>query len=47
MVLPAHVLQAVQVTLKSVGNDGNFTPEVKIVFPSISHVGLQWGDRVI
>jgi hypothetical protein len=32
MDLLAHPLQAVQVTLKSVSNEGHFTPEAKTVF---------------
>jgi hypothetical protein len=32
MVLTAHALQAVQVRLKSVGNEEQFTPEVETVF---------------
>jgi hypothetical protein len=32
MVLPAHALQAVQVTLKSVNNEGHFTLEAETVF---------------
>jgi hypothetical protein len=31
MVLPAHAQQAVQVTLKSVSNEGHFTLEVETV----------------
>jgi hypothetical protein len=32
MILPAHVLQAVQVRLKAVKNGGHFTLEVETVF---------------
>jgi hypothetical protein len=32
MVLTAHALQAVQVRLKVVGNEGDFTPVVETVF---------------
>jgi hypothetical protein len=32
MVLPAHAEQAVQVTLKCVRNEGNFTLEVGTIF---------------
>jgi hypothetical protein len=36
MVLPAHALQAVQITLKSVCNEGHLTPEVQSIFRPIS-----------
>jgi hypothetical protein len=46
-VLPAHGLQAVQVSFKSVSNDGYFTLEVEKNFSSVSPPGLQWGYWVV
>jgi hypothetical protein len=34
MLLPLHVLQAVEVRLRSVSNEGDFTLEVETVFRS-------------
>jgi hypothetical protein len=50
LTLPAHALQAEQVRLKSVGNEGHFTLEHETVFRRISPtiaVGLQSFHKVL
>jgi hypothetical protein len=43
MVLTAHALQAMQVTLQAVSNEGIFTLEAETIFRPLSPQGLHWG----
>jgi hypothetical protein len=43
MVFPAHTLQAVEVTLMSLSNEGHFTPEAETVFrPITPRIAVRW-----
>jgi hypothetical protein len=47
MVLPAHMVHTVQVTLKLVSNEGHFTLQVEPLFRLLSPLGLQSGHGVL